>query len=142
MPRCCARRYDSYDFFAGMLKARVNDEKYGTRCDRSQRDPPFFLVRCFVALRQGVGVIEYQDRGFETDCVLRQVPLILRFVPFKAHGGANLTRSMLIEKIHFVNTVVHTTRSGTRHIVRDMFVRLHAQKPSSQLRYSLKFLPD
>jgi hypothetical protein len=108
MPRCGACRYDSYDFFASLLKAGVNDEKYGARCDRSQRDPAFFLVRCFVALRQGVGVIEYQDRGFETNFVLRQVPLILRSVPFKAQGSANLARSMLTETMHNVNTVVHT----------------------------------
>jgi hypothetical protein len=52
MPRCCARRYESYDFFTSTLKKRVNDEKYGSRCDRSQRNPALFRVRCFVALRQ------------------------------------------------------------------------------------------
>jgi hypothetical protein len=116
MPRCGACRYDSYDFFASMLKAGMNDEKYGARCDRSQRDPAFFLVRCFVALRQGAGVIEYQDRGFETDFVLRQVPLILRIVPFKAHGDANLASSILKDRMRYVNTVVHTTHTSAGSI--------------------------
>jgi len=43
----------------------MNDEKHGTRADRSKGDPTFLLACRFVALGQGVQIIEDKGRRLE-----------------------------------------------------------------------------
>jgi hypothetical protein len=72
----------------------MNDKEHHTRTDRSKRNPAFFLIRRFVALRQSIGIIEYEHSRLKSDIVFQQVSPVLVVIPLEAHGrypAANLS---------------------------------------------------
>lgn len=55
--------------------------------DRSESDPPLLHLISVITLRERKGIIKNQNGRLESDIVLAEILLILRFIPFKSHLG-------------------------------------------------------
>jgi hypothetical protein len=68
------------------LPQGVDDKKNHSTADRPERNPALLVAGKFVALGQGIGIVEGESGSLETDIVLEKVLPVLAIVPFEVHG--------------------------------------------------------
>jgi hypothetical protein len=79
-----SRRNNTNDFLAIYLEEGMDHNKQRIRTDGANCEPAI-LPEGFVALCQGIRIIENEDCSLEANVVLEQVKPALVSVPFKAH---------------------------------------------------------